>query len=301
VMFLAVFMFVFTSAFRYAGGFESGLLDGIRYWLSQHEVGRGSQRWFFYLTILAAYEWLTLALSAVGLVVAIRTKSMVGLWFATMAIVQLAVYSWAGEKFAWLALHPTIPLILLGGLGAEHLARQSMAASPESKVSPVLIAAVVIAMVGTAALAIRPAITDGHDPRELLVTVQTGPRVPELTKELRADQEAGTIDSILVDERDSGSWPWAWYLHGFSDVAYLTIDPTQPLPEGYDAYIVSASTDPPPVPDGFTIERFVLRGWWLPDYGKMSIADAGKWFVTRETWNPTGSSDQYLIRRPRSG
>ena len=150
VAFLAVFMFVFTSAFRYAGGFESGLLDGIRYWLSQHDVGRGSQRWFFYLTILAAYEWLTLALAAVGLVVAVRTKSMVGLWFATMAFVQLTVYSWAGEKFAWLALHPMIPLVLLAGLGAEHLARRSMAASADSKVSPLLIGAVAIAMVGTA-------------------------------------------------------------------------------------------------------------------------------------------------------
>ena len=313
VAFLAVFMLVFTSAFRYAAGFESGLLDGIRYWLSQHDVRRGSQRWFFYLTILGAYEWLTLALATVGTVVAVKTKSMVGLWFATMALVQLAVYSWAGEKFAWLALHPMIPLVLLAGLGAEHLARRSMAASADSpddspdnspnnsKVSPVLVGAIAIAMLGTAALAIRPAITAGHDPRELLVTVQTGQRVPELTDELRAAQASGTVNSILVDERDSGSWPWAWYLNDFRNVGYLTIDPAQPLPEGYDVYIVSASTDPPPVPDGFTIERFALRSWWLPDYGNMSVGDAATWFATRETWNPTGSSDQYVIRRPQAG
>ncbi len=304
VVFLAVFMFVFTSAFRYPAGFESGLLDGIRYWLSQHDVGRGSQRWFFYLTILAAYEWFTLALATVGLVVAVRTKSMVGSWFATMGLVQLAVYSWAGEKFAWLALHPMIPLILLAGLGTEHLARRSMAASPDSpagsRVSPLLIGALAIAIVGTAALAIRPAITAGHDPRELLVTVQTGPRVPELTDELRIAQAAGTVDHILVDERDSGSWPWAWYFNDFRNIGYLTIDPTQPLPEGYDAYIVSASTDPPPVPDGFTIERFALRSWWLPDYGNMSIGDAATWLGTRKTWNPTGSSDQFIIRRAPS-
>ena len=53
------------------------------------------------------------------LVVTVRRRSVVGAWFATMAIVQFAVYSWAGEKFAWLALHPLIPAVLLAGLGAQ--------------------------------------------------------------------------------------------------------------------------------------------------------------------------------------
>ena len=34
---------------------------------------------------------------------------------------SLAIYSWAGEKFAWLVLHPLLPLILLAGLGVQAL------------------------------------------------------------------------------------------------------------------------------------------------------------------------------------
>ncbi|HEX6659053.1 MAG TPA: flippase activity-associated protein Agl23, partial [Ilumatobacter sp.] len=119
IVFIAILMVVFTSAFRYGAGFTSGLVDGIKYWWSQHEVGRGSQRSFFYGTIYAGYEWLLLSVAAVGAIVTVRRRSVVGAWFATMAVAQFALYSWAGEKFAWLALHPLIPAVLLAGLGAQ--------------------------------------------------------------------------------------------------------------------------------------------------------------------------------------
>ena len=73
------------------------------------------------------------------------------------------------------------------------------------------------------------------------------------------------------------------------------------MPEGFDAYIVSASTDPPAIPNGYVIERFPLRGWWLPDYGKVNVVDVLRWLTTRDTWSPTASSDQYLIVKASAG
>ena len=304
IAFLLVFMFIFTSAFRYGAGFKSGLVDGIDYWLSQHDVGRGSQRWFFYATVYAAYEWLLVGAAAIGVVVTVRRRrvapvSLIGGWLATMAIVQFAVYSWAGEKFAWLALHPLIPAVLLAGIGGQAVIDRLRRDQSVTMLRLVGAAAGVVA-VGTAVIAVRPAITDGADPRELLVTVQTSTAVPEITDRLAAMRRDGSIGAILVDSRDSGSWPWAWYLQGFGDVGYVMIDPAQQLPDGYDVYIVSASADPPPIPDGFTIERFPLRSWWLPDYGNVGVGDIVRWFVSRDTWNDTGSSDQYLISRTPS-
>ena len=307
VAFIAIVGVVFTSAFRYQDGFASGLLDGIKYWLGQHRVGRGSQHWFFYATIYAGYEWLILGVVAIGLAATLHRRSMVGAWFATMAVVQFAVYSWAGEKFAWLALHPLIPAILLAGLGSQAvydaLGRRALRlSSPRSRWLPsALVGTTAVLAVLTAMAAVRPAITHGADPRELLVTVQTSTRVPELTDQFATARRQGTLGSILIDERDGGSWPWAWYLHGFDDIGYQTIDPTQALPAGFDAYVVSASTDPPPVPDGYVIERFPLRGWWLPDYDHVTITKALRWLATRNTWSPTASSDQYLIVKASAG
>ncbi len=307
VVFIAVFGFVFTAAFRYPAGFASGLVDGIKYWLSQHRVGRGSQHWFFYGTIYAGYEWLGLGAAAMGLVATIRRRSIVGVWFTTMAVVQFAVYSWAGEKFAWLALHPLIPAILLAGLGGQAMYDVLRSRSPQLRSAGLrwlpgaLVGATTVLAALTTVVAVRPAITDGADPRELLVTVQTSTQVPELTDRFAAARRRGTLGPILIDQRDSGSWPWAWYLHGFTDIGYQTIDPTQALPPGFDAYIVSASTDPPPLPDGYVIERFPLRRWWLPDYDHVTVAKAVRWLATRDTWSPTASSDQFLIVKASAG
>jgi uncharacterized protein (TIGR03663 family) len=299
VVFIAAFSFVFTSALRYPDGLRSGLVDGLEYWWSQQPVGRGSQRWFFYGAVYLAYEWLLLAAAAVGAIVTARRRSIVGAWFLTMAVVQFAVYSWASEKFAWLALHPLLPTVLLAGIGAQAVydrLRRRSEGTPSWQVRAAAVA-VALAVVGTTALAVRPAITDGADPSELLVTVQTSTSVPEINDRLADLRAQGRLGPILVDERDSGSWPWAWYLHGVEDVAFQSIDPAMPLPPGFDAYIVSASTDPPPLPAGYEIERFPLRVWWLPEYENMGVGDALRWWLTRETWSPTGSSDQYLIIR----
>lgn len=288
---ITIIAVVFTSGFRYPEGFLSGLVDGVEYWWSQHPVGRGSQKRHFYATIYLAYEWLILGFAVLGTIVTVRRRSIVGAWWLTMAVVQFAVYSWAGEKFAWLALHPLIPLVLLAGLGAQALWDRRPAPTPT------IVAAIVIASTGSMLVAVRPAITDGADTRELLVTVQTTEAVPDLRDRLADARDRGTLGPILVDQRDSGAWPWAWYLHGMPDVAWATIDPAAPLPEGYDAYIVSASTEAPPVPDGFEISRFPLRGWWLPDYSAAGVGDIVRWFFTRETWSPRGTSDQFLIVR----
>ena len=61
--------------------------------------------------------------------------------------------------------------------------------------------------------------------------------------------------------------------------------------------IVEAGDAPPTAPDGYVVRRFRLRGWWVPDYSDVGFGDLVTWFFTRETWNPTGSYDQYLIIR----
>jgi len=291
--FAVTFMVIFTSGFRYAEGLESGLLDGVRYWWSQHDVGRGGQPWFFYLAVYAGYEWLIGGVAAIGVVVVVaRRRSLVGAWFVAMAVGQAALYSWAGEKFAWLALHPLLPTVLLAGLGAQAVADRVRA--PAARRALATVAAVGVAI--TAVVAVRPAITDGADPRELLVTVQTSVDVPPIVDRLAAGQRDGTIDSIIVDQSGGGSWPWAWYLHDLENVSYGTLDP-EVLPTDFDAMILLALELPPEAPAGYRVERFRLREWWVPDYANAGAGDLLRWFATREVWSPTASADQYLVIR----
>ena len=286
------FIVIYTSALRYPEGFESGLLDGVRYWWGQHDVRRGGQPWFFYLVIYAAYEWLIAGLTAVGLVAVFRRRSLPGAWFAVMMFVQLALYAWAGEKFAWLALHPLLPAVLLAGIGTEAVWRRA-ARSPQWRAP--LAASAVVAVVVSGFVASRPGITHGADARELLVTVQTSDDVPPIVDRLTDAVRDGDIETIILDDRGGVSWPWAWYLHDLPGVSYAQIDPAN-LPEA-DAVVVWVEDParPPVIPPGRRAEEFRLRVWWVPDYGSASIGDLLDWAFTRDTWNETGSLIQLLI------
>jgi uncharacterized protein (TIGR03663 family) len=292
--FALVFMVVFTSGFRYAAGLESGLTDGVQYWWGQHDVRRGGQPSFFYVVVYAGYEGLALVLAAAGLAVSVRRRSLVGAWFATMFLAQLAIYSWAGEKFAWLALHPLLPAILLGGLGAQAVADRLRAPHHRTVAATLTASALIL----SAMVAVRPAVTDGADPRELLVTVQTSDDLPPVVDRLRRLQDDGAVETITVDDTGGGSWPWAWYLNELEGVSYQTLDPHE-LPAESDAMIVMGLTGPPTVPDGYTMEPFRFRVWWVPDYDAMGADDWLRWLVTRETWSPTANLPQYLLLRER--
>jgi DNA-binding beta-propeller fold protein YncE len=62
-IFYAIFILFFTTFFTNGKGWATGLVGSLGYWLSQQEVARGSQPWFYYLLIVPLYEFLPLILS----------------------------------------------------------------------------------------------------------------------------------------------------------------------------------------------------------------------------------------------
>ena len=56
-------------------------------------------------------------------------RSLIGYFLLWDFLLSLAVYSWASEKFAWLVMHPLLPLLLLSGAGLQAIwqARGAMA------------------------------------------------------------------------------------------------------------------------------------------------------------------------------
>jgi uncharacterized protein (TIGR03663 family) len=135
-IFYAVFVPFFTSMFTNGQGFATGMVGQLGYWLSQQEVARGGQPWFYYLVVMPMYEFLPML---VGLGATIyyfirgdareeqeRLESgHVRVPFVALLIywtlLAFAAYSWAGEKMPWLCLHLVTPLTLLAGWGLGKL------------------------------------------------------------------------------------------------------------------------------------------------------------------------------------
>jgi predicted membrane-bound mannosyltransferase len=136
---LWIFLALFTTLFTNLNGIATGTYatnGTLLYWLGQHDVRRGEQPWFYFITEGLQYEWLVIFLGLAGLVtlaVAIVRRLvrrdfhhdprllfriLVAFWMVFMFV----VLSWAGEKMPWLIMHIVLPAALLGGLVIDDLA-----------------------------------------------------------------------------------------------------------------------------------------------------------------------------------
>lgn len=139
-IFYGLMLVFFTTFFTNGNGIATGLVGSVGYWLSQQEVARGSQPWFYYLMLVPLYEFLPMILAFLGagsIVISTLRRRPIDdnptsdspyrirrewLWFLVWWMVATwLAYTWAGEKMPWLTTHFAVPMTLLGGW---FLARQ---------------------------------------------------------------------------------------------------------------------------------------------------------------------------------
>jgi uncharacterized protein (TIGR03663 family) len=116
--FAAVFTILFTTFLTHPAGLWDGIHDGLDYWLGQQHVGRGGEPWASTSSCSSAWSG-RCCCSARSAPVALASPTPLRVFLIWAFVLSLAVYSWASEKFAWLVMHPLLPLILLAGLGSR--------------------------------------------------------------------------------------------------------------------------------------------------------------------------------------
>jgi uncharacterized protein (TIGR03663 family) len=290
--FAGVFTLLFTVFLTDPAGLWNGIYEGLHYWLGQHSVGRGGEPPYFYVVVLFAEEWPVLLLGAIGTVVAFRRPTVLRAFLVWDFALSLAVYSWAGEKFAWLVLHPLLPLILLAGLGAQALwdARGRVVGR-----AGIAVAALACVYVFVASWYVN--VEHRADPREFLVSTQSSEEVPRVADEILALARRHPGLRITVDASDGATFPWAWYFRDLP-VGYLDISKVATPPQADVLLMTQADRDrlQGGLP-GFEQRRISFRVWWVRDYGAQSPSNWLRWLVERRNWNPTGGLPEYLLIR----
>lgn len=127
-IFWSITVVLYTTVFSNAPrGLISGIVGSLGYWLSEHSTGRGGQPWFYYLLLGSLYEFLPLALGALGIVWVVSggfgrgRRGRFAEFLAWWGPASLLAYSMAGEKMPWLLVHVTVPFCLLGGLSLARI------------------------------------------------------------------------------------------------------------------------------------------------------------------------------------
>ncbi len=135
-LYYGLMLLFFTTFFTNGGGVATGLVGALGYWLSQQEVARGGQPWFYYFMLVPLYEFIPMLLSAlasIGIVIRIFRRQPIDasipdekaaplevrqLWLLYLVwwiALTWGAYTWAGEKMPWLTTHFAVPMSILGG------------------------------------------------------------------------------------------------------------------------------------------------------------------------------------------
>jgi uncharacterized protein (TIGR03663 family) len=303
--FVGVFTLMFTTFLTHPHGLYDGVVTGLKYWLSQHGERRGGEAWFFYIVVLIGDEWPVLLLAVVGAAVTIRRPTLLRAFLIWGFVCSLAVYSWAGEKFAWLVLHPLLPLVLLAGVGLQAIW--------EARRRPLGMAAIAVAVVGFAYLGIASYWVNAvhrADPRELLVSTQSSEDVKRVAERVvAANDRAKSPLRVTVDAAEGATFPYAWYFRHLEKVQYPDLSTATTLPPSDVAILTQGSRDKLRGQlKGFDERRFPFRVWWVRgsswhEYHDLTLSSAWAWLTRRKPWTPLGGMPEYLewSKRPPAG
>jgi uncharacterized protein (TIGR03663 family) len=301
---LAAFVFTFTVLFTtfltHPQGLYDGTVTGLKYWLAQHGQHRGGEAWFFYIVVLIGEEWPALLLGAVGAAVAFRRPTLLRVFLIWAFVLSLAVYSWAGEKFAWLVLHPLLPLALLAGVGVQAIWDHR-----RSAVGIVGIAAAVVALGYSGLASYWVNARHRADPRELLVSTQSSEQVKQVSEQIVAmDEHSARPVRVTVDAALGATFPYAWYFRHLRAVEYPDLSVAGALPPSDVAILTEGSrTRLRRQLTGFHERRFAFRVWWVRgatwhEYAAtLTLRRAWEWLTERKPWSPLGGMPEYLETR----
>jgi len=153
---MLLYLTLMTSFWMNLEGLCSGPWGSLDYWISQQDVKRGNQPWFYYFMLMPAYEFLPLSIAVGGIWwSAIRGDAFsrfVWLWVAGTWL----TLSMAGEKMPWLNTHITLPVCILAAWTISRAWRAWDSRPPNRRVLPVLLSVAMIALGAMAIVAYIP-------------------------------------------------------------------------------------------------------------------------------------------------
>ena len=303
-VFLFFFALLFTVFFTKPEGFLDGFTEGLTYWRGEQDTNRGSEPWHYYLYTIPLYEYLVCILAAIGAVHVFRNPTFTGKFMLWTAVASWFSYSWASERFPWLALHILVPMGFLAGYGVQVLWRIRR----RSWMLPVWVVVAGL-LASTLFVSWRANYANQRDPRELLTQVHTTYDYLDTVHRIEAlNQYSKSIGEgpVTVAVDTAISVPNLWYFRDYEALLWTDSTSAPSLSADFVLHLPENSIDSL-APDlaSHQTTRMPLRDWWAPQFE--SYHDGwfngwANWLVDREVWSHStlGSTDFDLSVSPRA-
>ncbi len=281
--------------------------DSVAVWAQVHQSGRIDQPWFFYPALALLLEPWAAVFAAVGIPLWVRRPDLFAGLLLWWLAASFAIYTLAGEKAAWLALHPLLPTYLLAAWSSDRLLRRGGGV----RLAALVLAALLLGL--TARHSIAATFLYGDVPRTPIAYSQTSRDIPaavELFEE--AGRRSGYGWALPIHVGQAAHWPFVWYLRGYgaADFHY-----GRPDPGDLDQAVLILSEEQAGAFDGL-LEGYVAAPIrvrvWFPEhvYKAWTWDSLGAFLVQPEHWRslaefvighnppaPIGSTEIYIYLR----
>jgi len=262
---MIIFVMLYTTFLTNLAGLRSGTYGAVTHWLGQQSVARGGQPGYYYLMLIALYEFFPFLVGSIGGAIYLVKKAPAhnitpsgsytnrpsvptkkkrptpkfsdsypsdGGTFAAYlifwAIGSFVIYSWAGEKMPWLNVHIALPFIFLTGYVSQSMLNRPLFQQKNGlQWRPILY----VGLLGVlTALTIRFAwlssFVNYDYVNELLVYAHGAPDVKQVLHKVD-NLSRHTVGDQQLDIAYGGiAWPLAWYMRQYPNAVYFGDKPT---------------------------------------------------------------------------
>jgi uncharacterized protein (TIGR03663 family) len=282
-VFAAITILLFTTFMTNLSGLGTGFVGSLGYWLSQHEVQRGSQPWYYYLLVFPLYEYLPLVTSMIAggyFFIKRKTLSPQTRWLVPFLIVWgvgiWVALSIAGEKMPWLSTHIAVPFILLSGWWIGQLLSYGWDLSNATKVlgKAAALGLVTVLTLMTIRTSLLVNYVNYDYTTEFIGYAHGGPGVKDTVRDIDLiGRRTGLGRDLKIAYDDSVSWPMTWYLRDFQNQAFYG---SQPNRQALDAPVVIAGPKNWSKVETILIDNYyrydLIRIWWpIEDYKDLTL------------------------------
>lgn len=283
-LFLAISMVLFTTFFTNRAGMGTGFIGSLGYWLSQQDVARGSQPWYYYLIVFPFYEYLPFLGGIVATLNFLFFRKFILasqrpfiLFLISWAVAILVGLSIAGEKMPWLSTHTAIPFILLTGWWIGRLTEGLLSKKTLSGWKPLLgwvtLAGILVMSVATLRASIAANYINYDFTTEFIDYAHGAPGVKWTLNDIAAvANHTGAGRDLKVAYDDQVSWPMTWYLRDYRNAAYYGAEPNR---QALDAPVILAGPKNWTKVEALLGNRYhrfeLIRMWWpMEDYKNLT-------------------------------
>lgn len=294
IIFALVYSALYSVFFTSWNSFKIGLPNpfsseyGLGFWLSQNPKRLGGQPWYYYIMLFAVYEPVVLAGFVGSAYYYFVRKRVFPIFLMIFSIINLAIFSWAGEKFPWLAINSLVPMIVVAGYFAGDIIK-----GLKRKYEKIFAGIMAVLLVFGIYSAYMLAYKNSYDTRELAVYVQTPKKIYD--KFMKIKEDCRKSQSCALTDADI-SWPMSYIFRdngGLYNAENLTVGENV-------KYLIAENIpkiDGKINADEWISKSYQLREWWVPtDYPNgYTVKNLVKYLFTRQIWSEKGGYDIMIL------